>query len=106
MDAARIGVIGYSKGGMEAWLAAAVEPRIAAVVPLISVQSFRYELEKNAWQARIDRPEWKPVAGVAWPVATNQWSLTSPGGFYRVIAKSSSNELHSLQLSRMIGERP
>ena len=52
-DASRIGLIGLSKGGMEGWLAAAVEPRIHAVVPLISVQSFRYEVEHDAWQARI-----------------------------------------------------
>jgi predicted esterase len=52
-DSSRIGLIGLSKGGMEGWLAAAVDPRIHAVVPLISVQSFRYEVEHNAWQARI-----------------------------------------------------
>ena len=52
-DSSRIGLIGLSKGGMEGWLAAAVEPRIHAVVPLISVQSFRYEVEHDAWQARI-----------------------------------------------------
>ena len=47
-------MIGLSKGGMEAWLAAAVDPRLAATVPLIAVQSFRYEIEHDAWQARAN----------------------------------------------------
>ena len=54
VDRTRIGVIGLSKGGMEAWLAAAVDSRIAATVPLIAVQSFRYEIEHDAWQARAN----------------------------------------------------
>ncbi|MBO0952297.1 dienelactone hydrolase family protein [Fibrella forsythiae] len=41
VDASRIGVIGFSKGGMETYLAAAVDPRIAVAVPMIGVQSFR-----------------------------------------------------------------
>lgn len=43
-DAARIGVIGHSKGGTEAYLAAAADPRIAVVIPLIGVQSFGWSL--------------------------------------------------------------
>ncbi|MEO8071178.1 MAG: dienelactone hydrolase family protein, partial [Acidobacteriota bacterium] len=54
VDRTRIGVIGLSKGGMEAWLAAAVDSRLAATVPLIAVQSFRYEIEHDAWQARAN----------------------------------------------------
>lgn len=41
VDASRIGVMGISKGGMETYLAAAIDARIAAAVPLIGVQSFR-----------------------------------------------------------------
>src|SRR5688572_32299538 len=37
VDPARIGVIGFSKGGIEGYLAAAVDPRIACVVPCIGV---------------------------------------------------------------------
>ena len=54
VDRTRIGVIGLSKGGMESWLAAAVDSRLTATVPLIAVQSFRYEIEHDAWQARAD----------------------------------------------------
>jgi dienelactone hydrolase len=51
--AARIGVMGLSKGGTEAYLAAAVDPRIAAVVPIIGVQGFRWALDHDRWQPRV-----------------------------------------------------
>lgn len=53
VDPTRIGLIGFSKGGTEAYLAAAADPRIAATVSCIGVQSFRWSLENNAWQSRI-----------------------------------------------------
>lgn len=53
VDARRIGMIGFSKGGMETYLAAAVDARIAVAVPCIGVQSFRWALEQNAWQSRV-----------------------------------------------------
>jgi hypothetical protein len=37
---------------METYLAAAVDPRIAAAVPLLGVQSFRWALEHSAWDSR------------------------------------------------------
>jgi dienelactone hydrolase len=52
-DATRIGAIGFSKGGMELYLAAAVDPRIKAAVPCIGVQSFRWALDHDAWQSRV-----------------------------------------------------
>lgn len=53
VDAARIGLVGNSKGGTEAYLAAAADERIAVVVPLIGVQSFGWSLRHAAaWEAR------------------------------------------------------
>ena len=52
VDAARIGLTGISKGGMETYLAAAVDPRIAVAVPMIGVQSFRWALDHGAWDSR------------------------------------------------------
>jgi len=54
VDATRIGLVGNSKGGMETYLSAAIEPRIAAAVPWISVESFDWALDNNQWQARVD----------------------------------------------------
>jgi dienelactone hydrolase len=53
IDAKKIGVIGFSMGGIETWLAVADE-RIAVAVPAIAVQSFRWSLESNRWQARAN----------------------------------------------------
>lgn len=53
IDARRIGLLGISKGGMETYLTAAVDPRIAAAVPVLGVQSFAYALEHEAWHARV-----------------------------------------------------
>jgi dienelactone hydrolase len=53
VDPQRIGLIGFSKGGMETYLAAAVDHRIAVAVPMIGVQSFRWALDNNAWQSRV-----------------------------------------------------
>jgi dienelactone hydrolase len=54
VDPERIGLVGNSKGGTEAYLAAAADERIAVVVPWIGVQSFGWSLRRPAaWEARI-----------------------------------------------------
>jgi dienelactone hydrolase len=53
VDAARIGLTGISKGGIETYFTAAADPRVAAAVPYIGVQSFKWELENGQWRARI-----------------------------------------------------
>ena len=53
VDPDRIGIVGNSKGGTEAYLAAAADTRVSAVVPLIGVQSFGWSLRHPAaWEAR------------------------------------------------------
>jgi dienelactone hydrolase len=52
VDGERLGMIGFSMGGIQTWLAAAVDQRIKVAVPAISVQSFRWSLEHDAWQGR------------------------------------------------------
>ena len=52
VDGERLGMIGFSMGGIETWLAGAVDERIRVAVPAISVQSFRWSLENNQWQGR------------------------------------------------------
>jgi fermentation-respiration switch protein FrsA (DUF1100 family) len=53
VDPRRIGVMGISKGGTEAYLAAAADPRIVAAVPIIGVQGYRWALDNNQWQPRV-----------------------------------------------------
>jgi dienelactone hydrolase len=53
VDATRIGLVGISKGGIETYLTAAADTRVAAAVSYIGVQSFQWELENGQWHARI-----------------------------------------------------
>jgi dienelactone hydrolase len=53
VDASRIGLIGISKGGIETYLTAAADLRIAVAVPCIGVESFRWALDNHDWQGRI-----------------------------------------------------
>jgi hypothetical protein len=39
-------------GGIETWMAAAVDKRIKVVVPIIAAQSFSWGLENDNWQGR------------------------------------------------------
>lgn len=54
IDPERLGMIGFSMGGIQTWLAAAVDERIKVAVPAIAVQSFRWSLENDRWQARAN----------------------------------------------------
>lgn len=54
----RIGMMGISMGGIETWMAAAVDKRIKVAVPVIAAQSFRWSLAHEQWQGRA-RTIWK-----------------------------------------------
>src|SRR5690349_10975156 len=53
VDAARIGLTGISKGGIETYMTAAADPRVAVAVPYIGVQSFAWALANGQWKARV-----------------------------------------------------
>ncbi len=53
VDPVRIGLTGFSKGGIETYLTAAADPRVAAAVSYIGVQSFKWALDNGAWRARV-----------------------------------------------------
>ena len=50
----KLGIIGFSMGGIETWLAAAADNRLLVSVPAIAVQSFRWSLDHNKWQGRAN----------------------------------------------------
>lgn len=52
VDPERLGMIGFSMGGIETWLAASVDERIKVAVPAIAVQSFKWSLVTDNWQGR------------------------------------------------------
>ena len=54
VDPKHIGMLGTSMGGIETWLAGAVDDRVAVAVPAIGLQSFRWGLENDAWHGRAN----------------------------------------------------
>ncbi len=52
VDSKRLGMLGISMGGIQTWLAASVDERVAVAVPAVAVQSFRWSLENEQWQGR------------------------------------------------------
>jgi len=54
VDAKNLGMIGFSMGGIQTWLAASVDERVKVAVPAIAVQSFRWSLENEQWQGRAN----------------------------------------------------
>lgn len=53
VDPRRIGMTGFSMGGMNTWLTAAVDPRVAAAAPCIGVTSFGYQLRTGDYMPRV-----------------------------------------------------
>ncbi len=62
VDGKRIGMTGFSMGGIQTWLAAAVDERVRVAVPAIAVQSFRWSLANEQWQGRAKTVEATHVA--------------------------------------------
>ena len=87
VDPGRVGMIGISKGGIETWLAGAVDDRVKVAVPAISMQSFRWSLDHELYQARANtiREAHQDVAAelgepkVNARVCRELWSKVIPG---------------------------
>ncbi|XP_020552885.1 uncharacterized protein LOC105171670, partial [Sesamum indicum] len=54
VDPSRTGIIGESLGAMHAWFGAAADTRYSVAAPIIGVQGFRWAIEHDKWQARVD----------------------------------------------------
>ncbi|KAK8602521.1 hypothetical protein V6N12_052327 [Hibiscus sabdariffa] len=54
IDPTKIGITGESLGGMHAWFAAFADTRYAVAAPIIGVQGFRWAVDNDKWQARVD----------------------------------------------------
>ncbi len=87
VDAKHIGMMGISMGGIETWLAASVDDRVAVAAPLIGVQSFRWSLDNDKWQGRantIKAPHEKAAmdlgeSAVNAKVCRALWNKVTPG---------------------------
>ncbi|MBL9190423.1 MAG: acetylxylan esterase [Opitutaceae bacterium] len=105
IDPRRIGAIGFSKGGIELYLAAAADPRIAVAVPCIGVQSFRWAAENNSWQSRIGTVQ------AAFDAAAKDRGVSKPDGdfvhhFYALVAPGLDREFDCPAMLPLIAPRP
>lgn len=104
VDLNRIGLIGFSKGGMEAYLAAAVDTRIRVVVSALGVQSFHWALDHGGWSARTD--SFKPaIKGAAKDARV--WFVTASfvRQFYDRVAPGIYSEFDGPSMLQLIAPR-
>jgi dienelactone hydrolase len=104
VDASRIGIYGVSKGGIEAYLAAAADPRIAAAVPCIAVESFAWATDNNSWQSRIGTVQ------KAFDAAAKDSGVAKPDGafvhaFYAKVAPGIDGEFDGPSMVPLIAPR-
>lgn len=105
IDSKRIGLFGISKGGIETYLAAAADPRIAAAVPCIGVESFRWAVEHDSWQSRIGTIQ------AAFDAAAKDSGVAKPGPdfvhtFYSRVAPGLDREFDGPAMVPLIAPRP
>ena len=105
VDAKRVGLFGISKGGIETYLAAAADPRIAVAVPCIGLESFRWALEHDAWQSRIGTIQ------APFDAAAKEAGVTAPGAefvgrFYDRVAPGLAGQFDGPAMVRLIAPRP
>jgi len=105
VDPRRIGTWGFSKGGIEAYLAAAADPRIYATVSCIGVQSFRWALEHDSWQSRIGTVQ------AAFDTAAKEAGVSAPDAafvraFYDRVAPGIYGDFDGPAMLPLIAPRP
>jgi hypothetical protein len=105
IDSKRIGLTGFSKGGIETYLTAAVDPRIATAVPFIGVQSFKWAAENGQWKARI------ATIQDAFDVAAAEAKQQNPGvdflrAFYDRVVPGIYGEFDGPAMLPLIAPRP
>jgi hypothetical protein len=105
IDPARIGLTGISKGGIETYLSAAVDPRIAAAVPCIGVQSFGWALANNQWQSRIGtiQPAFDAIARLA---GVEKPDAQFVHEFYEKVCPGIDGEFDGPSMLPLIAPRP
>jgi dienelactone hydrolase len=105
VDANRIGLIGISKGGVETYLTAAVDPRISVAVPCIGMQSFSWALKNDDWQGRIGTIQ------NAFDTIAKSEGVTKPDSafvqkFYDRVAPKIYSEFDGPEMLALVAPRP
>lgn len=104
VDAARIGLTGISKGGIETYLSAAADLRIAVAVPYIGVQSFQWALDNGQWRARIATIQEAFDASVK--LAGKQDNVDFVREFYARVVPGIDGMFDGPEMLKLIAPRP
>jgi hypothetical protein len=105
VDPTRIGLYGVSKGGIETYLTAAIDPRVAVAVPCIGLESFKWALDHNDWQGRIGTIQ------TAFDAAAKESNVSSPDSefvrrFYARVVPGIDGEFDGPAMVKLIAPRP
>jgi dienelactone hydrolase len=105
VDGNHIGVYGISKGGIETYLLSAADPRVAAAVPAIGVQTFQWGLDHDAWYGRVGTFQ------KAFDAAAKAQGITKPDSafartFYDNVIPGIDDEFDGPSFLPLIAPRP
>jgi dienelactone hydrolase len=105
VQAKHIGMMGISMGGIETWLAASVDKRIKVAVPIIGVQSFKWSLEHDKWQGRVNtiKEAHEQAAKDLGDTAINKHNI---GQFWNKVIPGISGEFDCPSMIRLFAPRP
>ena len=105
VDAQRIALIGFSKGGMETYLTTAVDSRVAVAVPFIGVQSFRWALDHNSWQSRVGTFQ-DAINAAAKDEGVTEIKADFVGKFYERVMPGIADRFDGPNMLPLIAPRP
>ena len=105
VDAGRIGLTGISKGGIETYLAAAADPRVAAAVPYIGVQGFKWSLDNGQWAARVASIQ-TAVDGAAKEAGRSSGDVNFVREFYARVVPGIDGQFDGPAMLPLIAPRP
>jgi dienelactone hydrolase len=105
VDVSRIGLYGVSKGGIETYLTAAIDQRVAVAVPCIGLESFKWALDNNDWQTRISTIQ------TAFDSAAKEAGVGNPTSefvhqFYERVVPGIDGEFDGPNMVLLIAPRP
>jgi dienelactone hydrolase len=105
VDGSRIGLYGVSKGGIETYLTAAVDPRISVAIPCIGLESFKWAVDNNDWMERVG------TIPNAFAAAAKESGVEPPDSafvhqFYARVAPGLDGEFDGPEMVKIIAPRP
>jgi dienelactone hydrolase len=105
VDPQRIGLMGVSKGGIETYLTAAVDPRIAAAVPFIGLESFRWALDHDVWSHRTETIQ-TAIDGAAKDLGVTKVDADFVRKFYDRVAPGIYGQFDGPAMLPLVAPRP